>query len=163
MKKYIVIIISLLLPALIAGCSRSDKTIMKTPLNPSEIDKVVVITSMGNPKYGADSKTITDSEEIYLFVESFNSARLDGKVESDDVGVAMPSHYYFYSGNELISEFSFNGNNSNIIWLDDNYYYIEYDDNLNSPYELYQNSTAKIMLVDEKGNVIDKSIDSSND
>lgn len=157
MKKYTCILLSFLLPMLITGCSNSNKALMDTPMNSTEIDKIIVITSMGNPKYGADSKNIVDTEEIGWFVKSFNSAILGKKVKSEDVGVAMPSHYNFYSKSKLIASFAFNGNNSQIIWHDNDYYYIEYGVDFLPPYELYQKSAAKIEVIDEVGNTINRS------
>ncbi|GEM_PF-2988626 len=160
MKNHsIVMLLLLLLIIVMTGCSKKDKALIETHLISSEIDKVVVVTSMGNPKYGADSKTIMNSEEIEQFVETFNSAKIGKRVKDADVGVAMPSHYYFYSKGEVISKFTFNGDNSHIIWFNDSYHYVEYDDKVKRPYELYQDSTAQIEVVDEKGNRMKRPID----
>lgn len=132
------------------GCS--DKLLLKEQLVYSDIDRIQIVTAMGNPEYGADSKTITDPEEIKSLIDTFNSAKLGKKVPEDDLGIGMPSKYSFYSDGKVIAKFQFNVNDTNVIWYNGDYHYVEYGKGLKTPYELYKNSTAEIVVVDEKGN-----------
>lgn len=111
---------------------------------PDGVDKIIVVLSMGNPKYGAESKTITNHEDIDLFVKSLNHAKLGKKAQPSDV---MPSYYYFYSNDILIAEFSFNGNDSDVIFINENYYHVIYSENMSRPYELYQHADAETVTI----------------
>ncbi len=125
MNRYIIfiLIISLLMTILV-GCS--DKSLLKEQLVSSNIDKIRIVTAMGNPEYGADSKTITSPDEIKALIDTFNSAKIGKKVREIDLGIGMTSKYFFYSNDEVIAKFEFNVNDTNVIWYNDNYYYVEY-------------------------------------
>lgn len=152
MKRYLLCSISMLLLLIFSACSGGAK--QETLL--TNIDKIQIITSMGHPAYGADSKIITDSNEIQAFIDTFNSAKIGDKVQDEDVGIGVASIYRLFSKGEIVAEYSFNGNDSNVIWKVDGYYHIEYDEGLKKPFELYKTSTAPIVVVDEKGNEIQR-------
>lgn len=155
MKK-ITTIVSMLLLMLMMFTGCSEKQLISEQIESNNINKIQVITAMGNPAYGADSKNITDTKEIKLFVDTFNSAIIGNKVDDGDIGVGSASYYYFYFNDELLARFTFNVNDTNIIWNDNNYYYINYDENLKTPFELYQNSNAEVIVVDENGNKMER-------
>jgi electron transport complex protein RnfC len=133
---------------ILVGCS--DKSLLKEQLVSSDIDKIQIVTAMGNPEYGAASKTITSPEEIKSLIDTFNSAKIGKKVQENDLGIGMPSRYSFYSDDVVIAKFEFNVNDTNVIWYNDNYYYVEYGKNLKTPYELYQNAAAEIVVAIQK-------------
>ena len=149
----IVLIISLLITVLV-GCS--DNSLLKEQLVDSEIDEVHIVTAMGNPEYGADSKTITSPKEIELLIETFNSAKVGNKVQEDEIGIGETSSYSFLSDDKLISKFEFNVNNSKIIWHNGNYHYVEYDKDLKTPFEIYKNSKAEVVVVDIDGKEMER-------
>lgn len=75
MKKQLNIILILLLAiTVLVGCSH--KSLLKEQLISSEINKVQIVSAIGNPEYGADSKKIESPEEIRLLTETFNSAKI---------------------------------------------------------------------------------------
>ncbi|WP_353892786.1 hypothetical protein PRVXH_002160 [Proteinivorax hydrogeniformans] len=142
----------LLILLMFTGCS--EKQLIDEQLESNNIDKVQVITAMGNPEYGVDSKNITDTKEIELFVDTFNSGIIGDKVDDADISDVAASSYYFYFNDGSYKRFTFNGNDTNIIWHDNNYYYVDYDENLKTPFELYDYSNAEVIVVDEKGDEI---------
>lgn len=146
----------MLLTILIMFTGCSEKQLMNEQIESNNINKIQVITAMGNPIYGADSKIIIDTNEIKLFVDTFNSATIGKKVNDDDIGVGSVSYYYFYSNDQLLAGFAFNVNDTNVIWYDNNYCYVNYDENLKTPFELYQNSNAEVIVVDENGNELER-------
>jgi hypothetical protein len=157
-KRYIIFILIIsLLMIILVGCS--DKSLLKEQLVSSDIDKIQIVTAMGNPEYGADSKTITSPEEIKSLIDTFNSAKIGKKVQENDLGIGIPSQYSFYSDGEVIAKFEFNVNDTNVIWYNGNYYYVEYGKGLKTPYELYQNSTAEIVVVNENGDEMTRPAD----
>lgn len=149
MKKIWFMIVILAVACMLYGCN-SDKVLLNDKIKPDDIDKIQIMLAMGNPEYGADSKIITDKDEIREIVDAFNNAAIGSEVKNSDIHVSTPSSYYFYSGNSLIHQFSFNSNDSMRIWRNQKCYYVEYPDK--SPYELYQKSNAEIIIVDEELN-----------
>ena len=93
---------------------------------------------------------IIDKDEIKRFVDTFNSATISDKVESDNIAISGSSTYYFYSKDALVKRFSFNGNDSERIWYNSSWYHISYPDK--KPYELYKSSSAQIIIVDRNLN-----------
>ncbi len=106
---------------------------------------------MGNPAYGADSKVITNVKEINSFIDTFNSGVIGKEIAAGDVSDCFSSRYVLYYNNEIIREIAFNGNNTNIIWWNDNFRNITYGEGLKTPYELYNDSVSKIVVVNEIG------------
>ena len=158
MKRYIIFILIIsLLMTIVVGYS--DKSLLKEQLVSSDIDKIQIITAMGNPEYGADSKTITSPDEIKSLIDTFNSAKIGKKVREIDLGIGMTSKYSFYSDDEVIAKFEFNVNDTNVIWYNDNYYYVEYGKGLKTPYELYENSIAEVVVVNENGDEMTRPTD----
>lgn len=146
MKKINNIFVIIFIICMVSGCN-SHKSLLTNKIDVNVIDKIQIVSAMGNPEYGAESKNITEKNEISLLVDAFNNAVVEDKVKGDDVEVSDVSQYYFYSKNTLIKQFSFNGNDSERIWYNSNWYYVNYTDM--SPYELYKSSVAEIIIVDE--------------
>ncbi|TCT17212.1 hypothetical protein EDC18_101510 [Natranaerovirga pectinivora] len=154
MKKVITIItLFLIVLVVFTGCSK-QQLLMSEQLNSNSINKIQVITAMGNPDFGAESKIITNTDEIETFVKTFNSGIIGNKVDEKDIGIGSISYYKFFYNDELIAQFTFNVNDTNVIWFNNNYHYVTYGQNLKTPFELYKNSSADIFVVDEKGNII---------
>lgn len=149
MKKANIIWMLLLTILILSGCN-STKALLTDKIEAKDIDKIQVRLAMGNPKYGAESKIIIDKDEIKRFVDTFNSATISDKVESDNIAISGSSTYYFYSKDALVKRFSFNGNDSERIWYNSSWYHISYPDK--KPYELYKSSSAQIIIVDENLN-----------
>ncbi len=153
MKKITIIFMFLAMLLVFTGCS--DNQLIRQKMNSSDINKIQVITAMGNPAHGADSKTITSPEEIERFVDTFNSAEIGNQVADEHLGVGGASYYYFYQNEELLALFTFNVNDTNIIWHNGRYHYVIYGQNQKTPYELYQESDAEVIVVDESGNILE--------
>ena len=112
--------------------------------------------AMGNPAYGAECKIITDPKEVQDFIYLFNNAEVDEKIDSGEEWVADSGSYMFFSGEEQVVKFNVNGNDPERIWINDAFYEIEYPDDMVDPYGLYSYSDSKIIIVDEKGNPMEK-------
>ena len=112
--------------------------------------------AMGNPAYGAECKIITDPKEVQDFIYLFNNAEVDEKIDSGEEWVADSGSYMFFSGEEQVVKFNVNGNDPERIWINDAFYEIEYPDDMVDPYGLYSYSDSKIIIVDEKGNPLEK-------
>ena len=132
----------------------SNKSLLDKPLRADEIDKIQIALSMGNPAYGAESKIITDKNEIKELVTTINNATIMNKVNEDNRGIGFPTHYYFYNGETLIQHIIFNEIHTEIVLKDQYYYYVKYTGK--TPYELYESSKAEIIIVDLELNVMDK-------
>ena len=120
---------------------------MDAGINPDDIDRIQVVLAMGNPAYGANSKIITDRGEIQALVEAFNHATLGDRVDFIDVAIAFHSVYYFFGDDTVMHRFVFNANDTERIRLNDNWYWVYYADK--TPFELYLESTAPEIVVDE--------------
>ncbi|WP_350342970.1 hypothetical protein PRVXT_002239 [Proteinivorax tanatarense] len=151
MKKISTTTVYMILLILLTFTGCSEKQLISEQFESSNINKVQVITAMGNPKYGADSKIITDTKEIELFVDTFNSGVIGDRVD-DNIADVAASSYRFYFNDGSYEVFTFNGNDTNIIWHDNNYYYVDYDENFKTPYDLYHYSNAEVIVVDKEGN-----------
>lgn len=118
----------------------------------ADVDRIQIVTSMGNPQYGAEGKVITDEETLKQFVDLFNSAEVEDKLMSEeDLRIAMPSRYKLYQGERLVKEFVFNGNDTGILWVDGGYRAVSYPEFLPNPYELYQKAEGKeVMVYDDR-------------
>lgn len=136
------------------GCS-SSKPFLTEKINTKDINKIQVVLAMGNPKYGAESKIITDKDEIMAMIDTFNGAKLKAKVKDDDIAVSDCSTYYFFYDNNAIKKILFNGNDSERIFKDSKVYYINYGDN-QKPIEIYENSKAEEIIVDEQLNQMER-------
>ena len=140
-----------------SSCNSKTETILKSEklsdFEYSQIDKIQIITAMGNPAYGADSKVITNVKEINSFIDTFNSGVIGKEIAVCDT--CDSSRYVIYFNNEIIREIAFNGNNTNIIWWDDNFRNITYGEGLKTPFDLYNDSVSKIVVVNEEGKEMD--------
>ncbi len=150
MKKIIGLIFVIFMTLTLVGCEKKDNI---ASLNVEDIEKIVVTLAMGNPDYGADSKTITDKMEIQQMVELFNSAELGQVVAEDDLEVATTSTYAFYDDEKCLRTFEFNGNNSEILFWENEAREVIYEKK--TPYTLYNESVAEVVLVDSQGNELD--------
>ncbi len=110
-----------------------------------DVDKILVMLAEGNPAYGRKSKSITEPGEIKAFLEVFNTATIGEKVPPEEAMVSGVSEYYLYNGEERLNSFLFNGNDSLRIFSNKKLYYVTYPDK--TPYELYQASTAKEVIL----------------
>lgn len=153
MKKISIIFPILLIIFTLSGCN-STKVLLTDKIEGDDIDNIQIVLAMGNPEYGSESKIITDKNEISELVHAFNNATMGQKVKDGDIVVSDTSKYYFYSNDTLVQLFSFNGNDSERIWYNSNWYYINYPDN--KPYELYKSSVAEIIIVDENLNEMER-------
>ena len=154
MKKLFSLIFVLIMVMGLVGCQDDMSSLSKFESN--DVDKIVVTLAMGNPEYGADSKTITDSNEINEFIEVFNNGHLGGTISDDDIGVGGASTYSFYKDDEVIQTFSFNVNDTKIVWHDDKWRDVVYLENSLLPYDLYEQSTSEIVIVDVDGNEMER-------
>ncbi len=153
MKKLSLYSIFVVVLLVFSACSFENKQ-QDDPF--ANIDKVQVITSMGNPMYGADSKVINDSVEIQSFIDTFKSLQIEDKVPEEEIDIAISSVYRFISKGTIVAEYSFNGNNPNVMWKEDAYYYVTYGEGFKTPFELYKLSTAPIIVVDDEGKEIQR-------
>ncbi|MEM1485055.1 hypothetical protein V6615_09260 [Oscillospiraceae bacterium PP1C4] len=138
--------------ATLVACTK--KTNRLADLDYDSINKIQIISSMGNPAFGADSKIITDEEEIKQFVTSFNSGIIGKKISSDDIAIGFSSRYIFSNNDKIIAEYCFNVNNTKIVEIGNDYYFVEYGDE-DSPYKLYVNSPSSEIVVDIDGKEMD--------
>lgn len=136
-KKYIIFgtfIIVLVIFLLI------DKPLLFRKLDLKNIDSIKIVSSLNKPEYGADTKVITNKEEISLFVNTFNNAIISKKVKNKDIADGSGlTKYYFYNKDKLVRKISLRDlDKVNIYGYD---FYVKYLDK--TPYELYKNSDAK--------------------
>jgi len=117
------------------------------PLEQEDIDRVQVVLAMGNPEYGADCRMITDADEVRAMVRALDGARIGGRVRDMDLYVAQASRYRFFSGDRLVREHFFNGNDTERAWVKDGFRYVTYPEK--TPYDLYRGSGAPVYVVDE--------------
>ena len=156
MKRIILIVVTCFVAAILSGCC-SDKNLLTEKLEAQNIETIQVVLAMGNPEYGADSKVIRDESEIQEFVNAFNGASIGKRVKKVDEAVSDASKYFFYGDDEsLLLVFYFNGNDSERIWYNSNWHYISYSGK--KPFELYKDSQAESIVVDEDLNIMDKGL-----
>ena len=125
----------------------SSPSLVSPPLDPESIDEILVVLAMGNPDYGADSKRITDPDEIRRMVGVFNGATLGRRVRDIDLAVADTSTYYFYRDGERVQTFIFNGNDSERIAHQSRWHWVHYP--AAKPFDHYRASEAEVIVVDE--------------
>ena len=128
---------------ILSGCN-SSTPLLDDKINSDDIDTIQIVRAWGNPFYGANSKIITDRNEIESLVHAFNYATIGSVVR--DAFLGTTSTYSFYSGDTLIYVFSFWGDSTERIWLNTGWHYIYYDDQ--TPFELYLASSAPEIMVD---------------
>ena len=133
----------------LSGCGKRELLAEKLDVN--KIDKVVVTMAMGNPAYGADCKVITDAREVQEFVDVFNNAYVEEKVDKGEEWVALSGSYTFFSGEEQVLKLNVNGNDPERVWINDAFYEIDYPDHMEDPYKQYCLSKAETVVVDENG------------
>ncbi len=148
MKKLFgaVAVLLFLVGSFTSGCGSSVVT-PEGVSNLAEADRVQVVLAMGNPEYGADSKMIEDADELEAMVEAFRGANVGEGVADVDLAVSDVSRYIFLSGDTVLAEFAFNGNDTERIWMRGGFRYIVYPGD--SPYNLYRESKAEVFVVDE--------------
>ncbi len=131
----------------LAGGCTFYKELVGVDLDADTISHIQVVLAMGNPLYGADSKTITDRSEIESLVDALNQASVGKKVGDADLAVSDASRYYLYSQTTLVREFVFNGNDTERVWYRGGWRYVIYPGQ--NPYQIYRDSAAEVMVVDE--------------
>ena len=134
------------LVCIIIGCSAS-KPLLLNKIDTKHIDKIQIVMAMGNPKYGAESRIISNQNEIRLLVGAFNNAIIGKKVKDNDIAISDTSKYIFYHDNNIVQQFFFNGNDSERIWHNSDWYFIKYTDM--SPYNIYKDSVENVIIVDK--------------
>ncbi len=147
MKK--IISFALLFVCLLMGCASTPSNLPQ--LSYDMVDSIQIISAMGNPALGAESKTITDPDTLHAFVDSFNRATIGDKIPEDEVGVAMTSKYIFFKDGEAVQTISCNGNDCERLARQDGYYVLHYADDTTLPWTLYQIAPVDIVLVDLAG------------
>lgn len=138
----------LLLIGAVAGC-RGDRALLDESLRAEDVQEIRVVLAMGNPKYGADARIITDREEITALIDAFNGAVLGDRVGDMDVHVAGASRYEVWAEGDTVRTFFFNGNDSRRVWTGSYWQHVRYPDR--TPYEIYRDSEAEVFKVDEDG------------
>lgn len=137
----------------LSACGQAE--LFPEKLDAGAVDKVVVTLAMGNPAYGADCRIITDTKEIKAFLAAFNEAKVGEKVPAEEQWVADSSSYALYSGEELFAEIRCNGNDSERVWVDDDFHYVSYGGQP-LPFALYEGSAAEEIVVDLDGNKMER-------
>lgn len=153
MKKILSLVFALILVMAFAGCS--DKMGNISSFEEGDVDKIVITRAMGNPAYGAECKTVIDVDEINDFIEIFNSGHLGGTVSDEDIGIGSVSTYTAYKNDEIMQTFSFNVNDTKVIWFDDKWRDVVYPEGSSTPCALYEQSQGELNIVDYDGNDMD--------
>ena len=153
MRKIISIILIIVCTLSISACT--TKTRPLADLDYNSINKVQVISAMGNPAYGADSKIIVAKQEVENFIITFNSGIVGEKIGDDDILIGFTSKYIFYNDNNEVAQFYFNANNTKVVALENVYYDVKYGKDIDSPYKLYKNSKSSEIVVDIDGKEMD--------
>ena len=152
MSKGKIVFLLLVVILALSGCN-SQVSLPDVPINPDDITQIQIVLAMGNPEYGAESKIITDRSEIEGMVNAFNELTVGDQVDVAYVHDVFAAHYYFFTAaidetDEIITyHFSFNGNDTERIWINKNWYWVCYADL--TPFELYQASSALEIRVDK--------------
>lgn len=133
----------------LSGCGKQE--LLQEKLDGSNIDRAVITLAMGNPAYGAESKTITEEKELQLLLDAFNGAIIGEKIAEEDTWVAGSGSYLFFSGEEQVLRLNVNANDDKRIWINDAFYEIEYPEGQPTPYEIFSASQAEMILVDAEG------------
>lgn len=145
MKTKMVAICLVILLVMLAGCD-SSKQLLEGVIDESEVDEVQFVMAMGNPEYGAESRIITDKDEVIQWLDCLNHGKIGDKVPQDDIGIGENYKLYIRNDGHDIYVFQFKG--PGVIWYKSDWYYIDYD-GLN-PFELYRDSVAMMTVVDDK-------------
>jgi len=143
-KKIIPLVFFLIL--ILSSCT-SAQSLLNESIDATALSQIQVSLAMGNPAYGAESKIMTDPNEISQLVEAFNGAIVGKRVDDDDLFVAGTSKYQFFTNQQIVHEFIFNGNDTLHIWFNGNWHLVDYPEQ--SPFELYAKSSANPFIVDE--------------
>lgn len=154
MKKIIFLIVaSCCLMLLLTACHTKNESI--SDFQYEQIDKIQIISTMGNPEYGADSRVITDENEMKELIDTFNSGIIGKKLADTDIKIGFMSRYFFYHNGEVVVEYGFNANDTNTIWWNDAYRNISYGENAKTPFAIYQDSQSPKIVVDKDGQEMD--------
>jgi hypothetical protein len=121
--------------------------LLDNPINTGDINRIQFVQAMGNPAYGANSKIITEQSEIAGFIGAFNGAVVGDEVRREDVGIGSPSTIILFGGDTIVHQFFFNVNDTDRVFLNSRFYYVKYPDL--TPFELYLESSAEVIVVDE--------------
>ena len=150
-KKNILLFYITILSILLIGCAREQRAMVEKTLTADDITTIqVMIDFNGNPNGKNEAKLITDKSEIVDMVNAFRNASL-GKAIGNIYGNS--SVFRFMSGNNLVSEFVFTTSRSHAIYQDNTCYETLFGKG--DPWAYYEKSTAPIIFVDNKYNIID--------
>lgn len=140
MKKYVCLIVaSVVLMVTLVGCKKNI-CLQEKKIDVKEVNKIQIVLAKENPDLKAKSKVIKDSKEIKEFISVFNQATLGKEIAKQAVVTTNVSTYYLYSGDKLLKEFVFNGNDTTGILNNKAWYSVNYEGN--TPYGLYEKSKA---------------------
>ena len=150
MKRVFALVIIIICIIAFNGCKKQDNSLklLNENIDIDSINKVQIALSMGNPKYGARTKTFTMKDEIAKLIEVFNTAIIKGEVEEEDVVDADISNYLFYSNDNVVCRINFNGNDSTRVWISSKLYHVEYTDT--TPFQIYNESEINEVITDWK-------------
>lgn len=103
-----------------------------------EIDRIEILLSDEKTNSSLKSKTIKDADEINLFINALNSAKITKKVNNEKVNKDKISKYLFYEQEDLIKSIIFTDNSSEKIVNKDQVFIVKYKNS--SLYDLYKSS-----------------------
>lgn len=103
-----------------------------------EIDRIEILLSDEKTNSSLKSKTIKDADEINLFINALNSAKISKKVKNEKVNKDKISKYLFYEQEDLIKSIIFTDNSSEKIVNKDQVFIVKYKNS--SLYDLYKSS-----------------------
>ncbi len=158
MKKLLLSLV-LIIAILTAACTSTPTNI--ADFKEDEIEKIVITLAMGNPDYGASSKTIMDADEIGEFVQLFNSAQLGEPVSEDDLAIGSVSTYAFYDDEKLLKTFAFNVNDTGVLFWASEPHTVIYPEGAKAPFELYEDSAATELTGETAGGELTPPADES--
>lgn len=153
-KKGVLLLCITILSILLIGCASDQRVTDEKVLVADDITTIqVIIDFNGNPNGENEAKHITDKSEILNMVNAFLNASLGKAIEPI---YGNSSVFRFMSGNDLVSEFVFTINSPHAMYEDNACYetlFMKGD-----PWAYYEKSTAPIIFVDNKYNIIDNTL-----
>lgn len=153
-KKGVLLLCITILSILLIGCANDQRVMDEKVLVADDITTIqVIIDFNGNPNGKNEAKHITDKSEILDMVNAFRNASLGKAIE---LIYGNSSVFRFMSGNDLVSEFVFTRNSLHAMYKDNACYETSFMKG--DPWAYYEKSTAPIIFVDNKYNIIDNTL-----